>query len=153
MCEQLDDPLLASPARMVHALLAAVRGNEDQAQELADQLLRWAAPRESAGPVSRVARTRSGCAGPGDFEHAYQQLTMISPAGELALYVPYAMHVSMDLVEAAVRTGRDARGGCPRHRAAPSRIAELSPRLAMLVSGQPPLPPPAPTQSGSSSRH
>jgi ATP/maltotriose-dependent transcriptional regulator MalT len=45
MCEQLDYPLLARSACLVHALLAAARGNEDQARELADQLLRWAVPR------------------------------------------------------------------------------------------------------------
>jgi DNA-binding CsgD family transcriptional regulator len=136
MCEQLDYPLLAGPARMVHALLAAVRGNEDQAQELADQLLRWAAPRGIRWVQCYAWHARALAAlGRGDFERAYQQLTMISPAGELALYVPYAMHVSMDLVEAAVRTGRDAEAVAHVTALHQAGIAKLSPRLAMLVSG------------------
>jgi DNA-binding CsgD family transcriptional regulator len=136
MCEQLDYPLLAKSARLVHALLAASRGNEDQAQELADQLLRWAAPRGFRWTQCYAWHARGLAAlGRGDFEHAYQQLTMISPAGELAPYVPYAMHVSMDLVEAAVRTGRDAEAAAHVSALHQAGIAKLSPRLAMLVSG------------------
>jgi DNA-binding CsgD family transcriptional regulator len=136
MCEQLDYPLLAKSAQLVRALLAASRGNEDQAQELADQLLRWAAPRGFRWAQCYAWHARALAAlGRGDFEYAYQQLTMISPAGELAPYVPYAMHVSMDLVEAAVRTGRDAEAAAHVTALHQAGIAKLSPRLAMLVSG------------------
>jgi DNA-binding CsgD family transcriptional regulator len=136
MCEQLNYPLLARPACLVHALLAAARGNEDQARELADQLLRWAAPRGIRWVQCYAWHARALAAlGRGDFEHAYQQLTMISPPGELAPYVPYAMHASMDLVEAAVRTGRDAEAAAHVTALHQAGIAKLSPRLAMLVSG------------------
>ena len=70
-----------------------------------------------------------------DFEHAYQQLTMITPAGKLALNVPYALHISMDLVEAAVRSGHEDEAAAHVATLHQAGIAELSPRLAVLVSG------------------
>ncbi len=80
MCEQLDYPLLARPARLVHALLASVRGNDDQAKELADELLRWAAPRGIRWVQCYAWHARALAAlGRGDFEHAYQQLTISVP--------------------------------------------------------------------------
>jgi DNA-binding CsgD family transcriptional regulator len=149
MCEQLDYPLLARPARLVHALLAAGRGNEDQAQELADQLFGWAAPRGLRWVQCYAWHARALAAlGRGDFEQAYQQLTMISPAGELAPYVPYAMHVSMDMVEAAVRTGRDAEAAAHVTALHQAGIAKLSPRLAMLVNGSAALATPGPDAIG-----
>ncbi|MGO9660492.1 MAG: hypothetical protein ACLP7F_19335, partial [Acidimicrobiales bacterium] len=39
-------------------------------------------------------------------EEAYRQASKISPAGALAPSAPYALLVHLDLVEAAVRTGR-----------------------------------------------
>ena len=45
------------------------------------------------------------------------------------------MHVAMDLVEAAVRTGRDAEAAAHVTALHQAGIAKLSPRLAMLVSG------------------
>jgi DNA-binding CsgD family transcriptional regulator len=136
MCEQLDYPLLARPARLVHALLAAARGDEERTKELADQLLRWAAPRRFRWVQCYAWHARALAAlGRGDYEHAYQQLTLISPAGELASHVPYALHVSMDLVEAAVRTGRGAEAAAHVAALHEAGIARLSPRLALLVSG------------------
>ena len=44
----------------------------------------------------------------GDFEDAYRHAVAISPAGVLAPFVPHALWVLMDLVEAAIRTGRGA---------------------------------------------
>jgi hypothetical protein len=47
-------------------------------------------------------------AGRGDFEMAFVHASSISRAGELQPYVPHALWVVLDLVEAAVRTGRHA---------------------------------------------
>jgi hypothetical protein len=47
-------------------------------------------------------------AGRGDFEMAFVHASSISRAGELKPYVPHALWVVLDLVEAAVRTGRHA---------------------------------------------
>src|SRR4029077_2581824 len=51
----------------------AARGNEDQAQEVADQLLRWAAPRGIRWVQCYAWHARALAAlGRGDFEYAYQ---------------------------------------------------------------------------------
>jgi DNA-binding CsgD family transcriptional regulator len=41
-----------------------------------------------------------------DFEDAYRQLASINPPGLFAPHAPVALSVAMDLVEAAIRTGR-----------------------------------------------
>ena len=51
-------------------------------------------------------------------------------------HVPLALWVLLDLVEAAVRTGRPRRGSRPCHRHGRRlRIAAISPRLALLAAG------------------
>jgi hypothetical protein len=47
-------------------------------------------------------------AGRGDFEMAFVHASSISRAGELQPHVPHALWVVLDLVEAAMRTGRHA---------------------------------------------
>jgi DNA-binding CsgD family transcriptional regulator len=44
--------------------------------------------------------------GRSDFEEAYQQLSAISSPGALPAFTAYALKIPLDLVEAAVRTGR-----------------------------------------------
>jgi hypothetical protein len=44
--------------------------------------------------------------GQGAFEEAYAQLAAISPPGALPACTAYALKIPLDLVEAAVRTGR-----------------------------------------------
>jgi len=73
--------------------------------------------------------------GQGDFEEAYQQASMISPAGVLAPHVPHALRVLMDLVEAAVRTGRDAEAAAHVAAMQAANLARLSSRLALVVGG------------------
>jgi DNA-binding CsgD family transcriptional regulator len=53
----------------------------------------------------------------------------------LGSHVPYAMWSSMDLVEAAVRTGRDAEAAAHVTAIRESGVAALSSRLALLAAG------------------
>jgi DNA-binding CsgD family transcriptional regulator len=73
--------------------------------------------------------------GRGDFEEAYWQASAISPAGALASHVPFALLVPMDLVEAAVRTGRHAEADAHVAAIQAANIAALSPRFALLAAG------------------
>jgi DNA-binding CsgD family transcriptional regulator len=73
--------------------------------------------------------------GRGDYEEAYRQATTISPAGTFASHVPYATWVMMDLVEAAVRTGRHAEAAAHVTAMRTDGVAGLSPRLALLAAG------------------
>jgi DNA-binding CsgD family transcriptional regulator len=136
LCETRGYLLLAWPGRHVQATLAAARGDYDTTRVLTDQMLQWAIPRRARAVQWYAWQAQTLAAlGRGDFEEAYQQATAISPAGVLASHVPFALYVPMDLVEAAIRTGRhaEAAGHVAAIRAA--NIAALSPRLALLAGG------------------
>jgi len=112
------------------ALLAAVRGEDGQVRALTDELSLWAAAR-GAGLVTAFTRHARGLAaiGRGDFEEAYHHAAAISPPGVLAEGAPQALWSCMDLVEAAMRTGRHA--GAAAHVAA-LRAAGVSAQSAHL---------------------
>ena len=137
-------PLRAWMATEVRALLAAVRGDQDAVRELTGQMIRWALPRgiAQAQMAAHHASTLAAL-GRGDFEEAYTEAAAISPPGTLASHVPYALRVPMDLVEAAVRTGRQREAAAHvavMRQAGPARI---SPRLAMLTGASAALTAPA----------
>jgi DNA-binding CsgD family transcriptional regulator len=128
--------LVRLPAMACLALVAAARGDEEATRSLTQQLLDWAAPRRVTA-AERVAHRARGVAalGRGDVEEAFEQLSGVSPAGELSVHVPDAMLIGLDLVEAAVRTGRTAEARA--HLAAMRRrpVFALRPRLALLTAG------------------
>ena len=129
-------PLLTWSFRYRQALIAAACGAYDRAHTLTDEMLRWAAPRR-IGQADLAAHHVGSVAalGRGDFEDAYQHATAISPAGVLASHVPLALWVLMDLVEAAVRTGRHTEAAAHVTAMRDAGIAAISPRLALLAAG------------------
>jgi DNA-binding CsgD family transcriptional regulator len=128
--------LLTWAFRYRQALIAAACGAYDGAHTLTDEMLRWAAPRR-IGQAGLAAHHVGSVAalGRGDFEDAYQHATAISPAGVLASHVPLALWVLMDLVEAAVRTGRHTEAAAHVTAMRDAGIAAISPRLALLAAG------------------
>ena len=129
-------PLLTWSFRYRQALVAAARGAYDGAHTLTDEMLRWAAPRRIGLAGLAAHHVRSVAAlGRGDFEDAYQHATAISPAGVLASHVPLALWVLLDLVEAAVRTGRRTEAAAHITAMRDAHIAAISPRLALLTAG------------------
>ena len=70
-----------------------------------------------------------------DFEDAYQHAAAINPPGVLASHVPLALWVAMNLIEAAVRTGRRAEAAAHVIAVREAGIAAISPRLALLAAG------------------
>ncbi|MGA2454709.1 MAG: AAA family ATPase [Solirubrobacteraceae bacterium] len=134
-CETHGYVMMAWPGRHMKALIAAARGNYAEADAEAEAMVQWAAPRRAELIECYAAQVRTLAAlSRGDFEHAYETASTISPAGELAAYRPYALLVHFKLIEAAVRTGR--RDEAKAHLAAirQARIARLSSRLALLAS-------------------
>lgn len=149
-----DECLLASQAsgclmrawlpRVLAALLAAARGDYDTAQELGRQTVQWALPRGIRQAQTAVHQVGALAAlGRGDFEEAYQEAAAISPPGVFASHVPYALRVAMDLVEAAVRTGRHDEARAHVTAMHEARIASISPRLGMLATASAALAAPA----------
>jgi DNA-binding CsgD family transcriptional regulator len=127
---------LTWPCRFLQVVLAAARGDDERVQRLTDELVRWAGPRGIRVAQWRVSQARGLAAlGRGDFEEAYQQASQISAPGTLASHVPHALTVLMDLVEAAVRTGRDAEAAAHVDAMRETKLAGLSSRLALVVGG------------------
>jgi DNA-binding CsgD family transcriptional regulator len=127
--------LLAWLFRYHKAVLAAACGDLDTARTLADEITQWAAPRGADLAQTHAHHVRALAAmGKGEFEDAYQHAVAISPPGVLASHVPLALWVAMDLVEAAVRTGRHAEAAAHVTAIRDVGIAALSPRLALLAT-------------------
>jgi DNA-binding CsgD family transcriptional regulator len=136
LCESHGYRLLAWPGHLVKAVLAAVRGEYDITSRLAEQMIRWAVPRRARQLQWFAWQAQALAAlGTGDFEEAYQHASAISPAGTFAPHVQHALHVPMDLVEAAVHTGRRAEAAAHVAAMREAGFAALSPRLALLTSG------------------
>ncbi|MDN3028537.1 LuxR family transcriptional regulator [Streptomyces sp. S.PB5] len=136
LCEEPGARFFAWYFRYHQALLAAVQGRSETSRALAEQMTGWAGSR-GVGTAVTYARHALVLAalGEGDFEAAYHHATAISPAGTLAAYVPHSLWVALDLVEAAVRTGRSAEAEEHVRVLRETGIADLSPRLAILEAG------------------
>src|SRR6185295_17811505 len=135
ICEAHGYESLVRPSRYVKAVVAAARGDHTLVQELSDELVQWAGPRGIRAYLLLTAQVRGLVAlGQGDFEEAYRQASMISPPGFLPRHNPFALRVLLDLVEAALRTGRDAEAAAHVAAMQAVNLAALSSRLA-LVSG------------------
>ena len=126
--------LLSTEFLYQRALVAAARGDETTTRALTDEMTLWATPRGVGSYLSCASHARALAAlGQGRFEDAYRHACAISRAGELASHVPPALFVVMDLVEAAVRTGRAAEATAHATAADEAGVAAISPRLALLV--------------------
>jgi DNA-binding CsgD family transcriptional regulator len=71
----------------------------------------------------------------GDFESAYRDACAISPAGLIASHVPQAMWMVLNLVESAVRTGREDEAMAHVAAAREAGLPRISARLALLTFG------------------
>lgn len=136
LCDQHHYRLLGHMATYYRALVVAARGDHDQAHELAGRLAAWGEPRQ-AWSLTRAARHVGAvaAAGRGDFESAYQHAAAVATPGELASHNPLALWVPLDLVEAAVRTGRRKEARAHARALTEGGVGALSPRLAMVVAG------------------
>lgn len=133
VCEEHGYRFFAWYFRYAKAMLAAVQGDHAACQEFADQVIRWAVPRGVHAPAGHARHALGLSAiGRGDFQDAYRQSSTISPAGELASHVPVAMWAALDLVEAAIRTGREAEARAHVAAMRDADMAAISPRLALL---------------------
>ena len=136
LCDAHGYVLRRWPHRSTQAMLAAGRGDREAARAITDGVLQWAVPRRAkqlqfAALHARVLDSLAG----GDFERAFQDVCVISPAGTIASHVPQAMWVVMDLVEAAVHTGRREEAIAHVQAARDANLGLISSRLALLTEG------------------
>jgi DNA-binding CsgD family transcriptional regulator len=128
--------LLAWSGLWCKAVIAAGRGDVATVDMLADEMTRWAVPRRMLMVQHYCQHAKELAAlGRGDYEAAYQHATAITPPGTLASHIPVALWVCMDIVEAAVRTGRHADAAAHVAAMNEARIGEISPRLALVAAG------------------
>jgi DNA-binding CsgD family transcriptional regulator len=143
-CQAYGHSSGAWAAREHLAMIAAARGDDELVREATGEMLQWAMPRGLTLARMAVHRVNSLAAlGRGDFEEAYREAARISPPGMLASHVPHALWAVLDLVEAAVRTGRHQEAAAHVAAAREARIAEISSRLALLVTASAALAAPA----------
>ncbi|GGN95204.1 LuxR family transcriptional regulator [Streptomyces albiflavescens] len=118
----------------VQAILAAARGQADQADATAQRIIHWALPK-GASCAAHYAHHAAAVAalGRGDFAGAYEHAGAISPAGTLASHAPHALWATMDLVEAAVRTDRRMEAAAHVRAMREAGVAAISSRHALLT--------------------
>ncbi|MFI6284551.1 AAA family ATPase [Streptomyces sp. NPDC051018] len=129
-------PFLAWCFQYNQALLHGARGETEAGEALAERMVRWGTRRGVGAAVAFAHQARTLVAlGAGDYESAYRHATALTPAGTLAPYAAHALWGAYDLIEAAVRTGREAEAAAHLRTLRELDIARLSDRYAMLVEG------------------
>lgn len=118
------------------AIVAAGRGRADEAYALADEMSHWAHPRGVTSVVLYAHHPRAlAASAAGDFDAAFHHAAALSPPGVLTRHLPHCTWLMFDLVEAAVRTGRDAEARDHLEAMQQADVAALSPRMELLLRG------------------
>ncbi|KUN18839.1 LuxR family transcriptional regulator [Streptomyces antibioticus] len=134
LCKEYGYPFFSCKFQFVQALVAGARGDVKACEALCEEIIAWAVPRGAHGARALAFHARSLAAlGSGDFQTAFRQATAVSPLTPLAPYLPHAMAGALDLVEAALRSGRAAEAATHATALRESAMARLSPRLHMFV--------------------
>lgn len=136
MTEDQGLPLFLHQFRTGLGLLAALRGETKRARSLQAEVESWARPREVGLLIQQAEAIGAAAAfSDGDFETAYQYASGITRPGTFEPYAGQAARTLLDLVEAALLTGRP--GEARRHALAArdAQVAEVSPRLALVTLG------------------
>ncbi len=136
LCEAHGYQMLTQQFHRAQGLLAAARGDDGTVRKLAQGITEWAVPR-GARTVEHFARHMTALAAlaRGEHEVAYREASAISPSGVLAPHAPLALWVPLDLVEAAVRSGRRAEARAHVAAMRQTGLPGISGRLALVTAG------------------
>jgi DNA-binding CsgD family transcriptional regulator len=128
--------LFAHHSRAYLGLLAAMRGDLERARELQAVVDGWARPR-GVGFLTQIADATGTAAAlsEGDYEAAYLYAIGISPPGSFTHCAHQAPRTLLDLVEAAVHTGRGEQARRHALAAREAGLPDVSPRLALITWG------------------
>jgi len=117
-------------------LMAAVHGDGEESSRWIDRLDAMTAPVDAQGIQRFGAHARVlAASGAADWERAYSEAAAVSRPGEFAPFVPIALWVAYDLVEAAMHLGRVGDARAHHDAMLAERLPELSPRLALVTAG------------------
>ncbi|MFD8994177.1 ATP-binding protein [Streptomyces abikoensis] len=131
-----DYALFAHHTHAYLGLLAAMRGRTDRARELQATVDTWARPR-GVGFLTQIADAIGTAAAltEGDYEAAYLHAIGITSPGTFTSYAHQASRTLLDLVEAALHTGRTEQARRHALAAHHAGLPAVSPRLALLTYG------------------
>src|ERR671911_2135486 len=135
LCDERGYQLYAWGGRYATALIAANRGDLDACHEICQAMFEWGTPRQLGRLPDFANHTLAQAAlGSGDFEDCYTHATAIAPPGSFPSHTTQVLWVAVDLVEAAVRTGRHAEARAHVDAMQRADLARLSPRLALIAA-------------------
>ncbi len=128
--------LLVHHTRAYLGLLAALRGQVERARELQASVDTWARPR-GVGFLTQITDTigTTAALAEGDYEAAYLHAIGITPPGTFQPYAHQASRTLLDLVEAALHTGRTQQARTHALAAHHANLPDISPRLALTTYG------------------
>ncbi|WP_121711827.1 AAA family ATPase [Streptomyces sp. E5N91] len=128
--------LFVQHTRAYLGLLAALRGRVERARELQAAVDAWARPR-GVGFLTQItdAIGTTAALAEGDYEAAYLHAIGITPPGTFEPYAHQASRTLLDLVEAAVHTGRAEQARAHALAAQRAGLPDISPRLALTTYG------------------
>ncbi|WP_320774718.1 helix-turn-helix transcriptional regulator [Streptomyces sp. CRN 30] len=128
--------LFSHHTRSYLGLLAALRGDTDRARELQAAVDAWARPR-GVGFLTQIADAigTTAALADGDYESAYLHAIGITPPGTFTPYAHQASRTLLDLVEAALHTGRTEQARAHAVAARDAGLPDISPRLALTTYG------------------
>lgn len=117
------------------ALVTGNRGDRAVCRAHCDAMMDWAAPRQM-GRLNDWAHhaLAQAALGAGEFEDSYAHATAVSPPGVLAANNPQALWCALDLVDAAVHTGRNAEARAHAAVIRDADLARLSARFTLVTA-------------------
>ncbi|MFF3503247.1 AAA family ATPase [Streptomyces sp. NPDC003247] len=126
--------LFTHHTRAYLGLVAALRGDVERARELQALVDSWARPR-GVGFLTQITDTIGTTAAltEGDYEAAYLHAIGLTPPGIFTPYAHQAPRTLLDLVEAALHTGRTRQARAHALAAHHAHLADISPRLALTT--------------------
>ena len=135
LCEERGYRLMAWTGRYATALIAGNRGDRQACREICQAMVEWAAPRR-LGHLHEFAHhaLAQAALGAGDFEECYAHATAISPPGTFGSHTTQALWVALDLIDAAVHTGRSDEARAHADAMRRVDLGRLSPRFALITA-------------------
>ncbi|WLW58782.1 helix-turn-helix transcriptional regulator [Streptomyces sp. YU58] len=140
--------LFVHHTRAYLGLLAALHGQTRRARELQATVDTWARPR-GVGFLTQItdAIGTTAALADGDYEAAYLHAIGITPPGTFHPYAHQAPRTLLDLVEAALHTGRTQQARQHALAARDAHLPDISPRLALTTYGALAMTTPDPTEA------
>lgn len=135
LCEERGYRLYEWSGRYALALIAANRGDREVCRALCEAMTEWAAPRQLGrlDDWAHHALARAAL-GAGDFEEGYAHAAAVSAPGTLGSHNPQALWSALDLIDAAVHTGRSDEARAHAAILQGADLGRLSPRFALVTA-------------------